>query len=136
MPACSIDLVPTICEAIGQPVTSETLDGISLWSHISSGGKSEVDRETLLWHFPHYRQQDVIPYSVFRSGDWKLIKRYEGPTFELFNLADDPDEKHDVAADEPDRIKSLDADLMASLQAIGARIPKPKSRISKAPVRD
>jgi arylsulfatase A-like enzyme len=130
--ACSIDLVPTICEAVGRPVAQDTLDGISLWKHISSGGKTPVDRDTLLWHFPHYRQQDVVPYSVLRSGDWKLIKRYEGPAFELFNLADDPEEKHDLASEQPDRVKALDKELMDSLQAAGARIPKPKARISKS----
>jgi len=132
VPACSIDLVPTICEAVGRPVTQETLDGTSLWKHIASGGKTPVDRDSLLWHFPHYRQKDVVPYSVLRSGDWKLIKRYEGPTFELFNLADDPEEKHDLASEQPDRVKALDKELMDSLKVVGARIPKPKARISKS----
>jgi arylsulfatase A-like enzyme len=130
--ACSIDLAPTICEAVGHSIEGEEIDGLSFWPHVKSGGTTPVERDTLLWHFPHYRQQDVIPYSVLRSGDWKLIKRYEGPTFELYNLADDPAEEMDLGSEKPDFVETLDKDLIARLDAVGARIPKSKTRIGRS----
>jgi len=60
-PVCSIDLAPTICEAAGVPFPEEERDGLSLWSHIVSSGREAIDRDALVWHFPHYRQQDVEP---------------------------------------------------------------------------
>ena len=67
----------------------------------------------------------MTPYSIIRAGDWKLIRRYEGPTFELFNLKEDPSEAKDLAADQPDRVKALDAKLMAHLKDVGAKLPRP-----------
>ena len=121
---CSIDVTPTICEAVGVEIPeSATIDGLSLWPHLTSAGQDAIDRDTLIWHFPHYRRPDVVPYSVIRQGPWKLIKRYEGPTFELYNLAKDPYEDHDLAAKRPGTVKSLDEELRDRLTDMGAKIP-------------
>jgi len=63
-----------------------------------------LEREALFWHFPHYRGKDVVPYSIVRAGDWKLIKRYEGKTFELFNLRDDLGETTDLSETYPEKV--------------------------------
>ena len=50
-----------------------------------------------------------------RSSDWKLI-RYPGAQedyFELYDLTADPGEKHDLAADEPERLAEYTALLDA-----------------------
>ena len=49
-----------------------------------------------------------------RKGDWKLVKiaLLPGKT-ELFNLVTDPGETTNVAADNPDIVKDLEARLMA-----------------------
>ncbi len=124
-PAISVDLLPTILEAAGaKPPAGRALDGVSLLAHARSGGKASLGREALFWHFPHYRG-DVTPYSLIRDGDWKLIRRHEGPSFELFNLKEDPSEEKDLADAQPDRVKALDAKLMAHLKDVGARLPRP-----------
>lgn len=127
VPTSSIDLLPTICEAVDVQIQPNECDGTSLWQHIVSGGESAVDREALLWHFPHYRQNDVSPYSIIRSGDWKLIKRYEGPTYELFNLAEDPSEKRNLAEEQADTVSKLDQRLIEELASMNAKIPKPRN---------
>jgi len=53
---------------------------------------TESDRNTLFWHFPHYRHEPE-PYSIIREGDWKLIKFWEGPK-ELYNLKEDLSEEY------------------------------------------
>jgi arylsulfatase A len=124
--AISVDFLPTILEAAGTPLPAgRAIDGVSLLAHLKSGGKVPLDREALFWHFPHYRGNDNTPYSIVRAGDWKLIRRHEGPAFELFNLKEDPSETKDLAEAQPDRVKALDALLMAHLKDVGAKLPRP-----------
>ena len=73
------------------------------------------------------------PYSVVRSGHWKLIKHYEGPTFELYNLADDLSEKHDLAPSMPAKVRQLDRKLTRHLTAVGAKLPKPNPKSKPKP---
>ncbi|MCK4966377.1 sulfatase, partial [bacterium] len=83
-----------------------------------------LNREALFWHFPHYRGRGVVPYSIIRAGEWKLIKRYEGKTFELYNLNDDIEEKFDLADKMKDKVNNLDLELTKWLKGAGAKIPK------------
>jgi len=124
-PVTSVDYFPTICEAAGVPLPRDRdIDGVSLLRHLKSGGAKKMDRESLYWHFPHYRG-DVVPYSIIRAGDWKLIKRYEGKAFELFNLKSDLSEKEDLSETMPQKVKELDSKLTEWLQAAGAKLPRP-----------
>ena len=123
-PVCSIDYLPTIAEAAGiDPEAGREIDGRSLVAHLKSGGKSSLGRDALYWHFPHYRG-GLAPYGIVRAGNWKLIKRYEGPTYELYDLAADLSEKTDLAEKRPDLVKELDAKLMAHLREVGAKHPR------------
>ena len=83
-----------------------------------------LGRAALYWHFPHYRGGGVTPYSIVRAGRWKLIKRYEEPSFELFDLAEDLGEEKDLAASQPDRVAALDRLLMSQLERTRARLPR------------
>jgi arylsulfatase len=68
---------------------------------------------------------------AIRRGDWKLVvdgnnpKRGEEdkePTTELFNIAQDPFEQHDLAARHPERVRTLQARLDAyAAQAFPAK---------------
>jgi arylsulfatase A-like enzyme len=51
----------------------------------------------------------------FRSGDWKLISPKKGAP-KLFNLADDPGEKNDLAAKNPQLASSLQERLRVILK--------------------
>jgi arylsulfatase A-like enzyme len=124
-PVTSVDYLPTICEAAGVPLPRDhTIDGVSLVRHLKSNGTKPLDREAIFWHFPHYRG-NIVPYSIIRAGDWKLIKRYEGKTFELFNLKADLPEKNDLSENMPEKVKELDAKLERWLRATGAKLPRP-----------
>lgn len=120
----SVDYFPTICEATGVPLpTDRDIDGVSLLAHLKSGGRTGLNRQAIYWHFPHYRG-DVPPYSIIRAGEWKLIKRYEGKTFELFNLKDDLSETNELSDKMPEKVRELDAELTAWLQQTGAKMPR------------
>lgn len=119
----SIDLLPTLCRVAGADIPEGLVpDGLDLYPAIA--GEGEVEREDLFWHFPHYRAyEDVRPFSIVRSGDWKLIRFWEGYS-ELYNLAEDPSETRDLSADHPDRVIDLHSRLDKWLLETGARIPR------------
>ena len=123
-PVTSVDYFPTICEAAGVPLPQDReIDGVSLLGHLKSNGAEKLDREAIFWHFPHYRGK-IVPYSIVRAGDWKLIKRYEGKTFELFNLKDDLSEENDLSEKMPEKVKELDVKLSNWLRASNAKLPR------------
>jgi len=124
-PVSSVDYLPTVCEVAGVPLPQDrAIDGISLVQHLRSGGSSKLSRDAIFWHFPHYRG-NIVPYSIIRAGDWKLIKRYEGKTFELFNLKADLSEKNDLAEKMPEKVRELDTKLNKWLRATSAKLPRP-----------
>jgi arylsulfatase A len=124
-PVTSVDYFPTILDAleVSRP-PNRALDGVSLVGHLRSNGRSRMQKRVIFWHFPHYRGRNVTPYSIIRDGDWKLIKRFEGPTFELFNLVDDLSERNNLVSKKSQMVKRLDEQLMAHLKDVGARLPR------------
>jgi len=123
-PVTSVDVLPTVLAAAGVAAPAgRDLDGISLLPHLRSAAAG-VPARALFWHFPHYRGE-VGPYGIVRDGDHKLIVRYEGPRFELFDLAHDLGETHDLAGAQPDRVARLHASLREHLAATGAKVPRP-----------
>ena len=123
VPVTSVDYFPTIVEATGRKLSlARAIDGRNLLGVLT--GRRPLDREAIYWHFPHYRGRAIPPYSIIRAGDWKLIKRYDGKPFELFNLNDDIGEKSDLSEKMPERVRELDAKLAAWLRQTGAKLPK------------
>ena len=123
-PVCSIDIFPTIMEAARVPLpTDRQIDGISLVTHMKSAAKTPLQRDELIWHFPHYRHAPG-PYSIIRQGDWKLLHYYEGIQ-ELYNLSDDLGEAHDLSQEQPERVQQLEQRLMTRLKQMGAKLPIP-----------
>jgi arylsulfatase A-like enzyme len=64
---------------------------------------------------------NIEPYrAALREGDWKLVWRTTLPSLvELFNLAQDPSEKNNLAAQNPEKVAALQkrADELASQAA-------------------
>ncbi|NJN05882.1 MAG: sulfatase-like hydrolase/transferase, partial [Rhodobacteraceae bacterium] len=82
----------------GQRVRA-TLDGVNLLPFIL-GMRSDPPHEQLFWRAG---QQHAA-----RVGDWKLVNTRTEPPM-LFNLKDDLDEKNDLAAGNPTKLKELQA---------------------------
>ena len=132
-PVTSVDYFPTICKAAGVPLPRDrNIDGVSLLGHLKTNGLQKLNRDALFWHFPHYRGS-VVPYSIIREGNWKLIKRYDtsassavpGKAFELFNLKGDLSEENDLSDVLPSKVRQLDAKLRRWLRLTGAKLPRP-----------
>ncbi len=124
VPVISMDFFPTICDAIGAALPAgRTIDGESIMPLLKGGGT--LKRDAIFWHFPHWRGRSIPPYSIIRQGSWKLIKRYAGRKFELFDLAKDLSEKIDLSEQLSEKTSQLDSRLTAWLKDTGAKLPKP-----------
>lgn len=123
-PVSTIDLMPTILNAAGIKLpASQPLDGISLFPLLVDPVKAEMPSRQLLWHFPHYRGGEP-PYSILRHNSYKLIKHWEGGV-ELYDLAEDPQEKTDLSLEKSAVAMKLESDLVESLKSMGAKLPLP-----------
>jgi len=63
--------------------------------------------------------------AAIRKGNWKLVHYYEDDRVELYNLADDPAEQHDLADAKPGKAKELRAQLDAWRKETDANAPVP-----------
>jgi arylsulfatase A len=134
VPVTSTDFFPTILEMVGAPVAHPApLDGVSLVPLLRQGISPK--RDALYWHYPHYSNQGGQPGGAIRSGDWKLIELYEDGIWELYNLKDDPGERHNLASLEPRRAQQLGTKLDAWRRSVGAQmmLPNPDYRTHGAP---
>lgn len=94
------DLYPTLAKLAGASTTKcKPLDGVDVWQTISEGAASP--RTEIVYNVEPFR-------AGIRQGDWKLVWRTLLPaTVELFNIAQDPSEKNNLAAENPDKVASL-----------------------------
>ncbi len=123
------DMLPTLLEVSDlKDKTPADIDGISFAPTLR--GEKQPERPFLYREFPAYTGQQSI-----RVGDWKLVRRNlmetkktraEGikPTAELFNLATDLREEHDVAADHPDLVVKF-TELMKTQHTPSKEFPFP-----------
>jgi arylsulfatase A-like enzyme len=118
-PVSNVDFYPTFLAASGAAAPASPLDGESLLPLLKAEGS--LNRQSLFWHFPGYLDKPVLrgrdsvfrtrPVSVIRKGDLKLHLYHEewqldggreklasNRAVELYDLAADPGEHHDVAA--------------------------------------
>jgi arylsulfatase A-like enzyme len=123
-PVTSTDLAATVLDAAGvTPGSKEPLDGISLRPLLRG---DRVDRGPLYFHYPHYAWHKANrPGGAVRSGPYKLIRRYDDHSLELFDLTTDVGETVNLAAQKPDVAAGLDAQLGRWLRETGARMPTP-----------
>ena len=100
-PIIQLDVVTTAIAAGGGTADPAwKLDGANLLPLLE--GKSDAaPHDALYWRFG-------IQYAV-RQGDWKLVKPHINDAPHLFNLVADIGEKNDFAAQEPERVKQLQA---------------------------
>jgi len=110
-PVLSMDFMPTILDAAGLPLPqNQPTDGVSLMAQLRTG--ATLNREAVFWHFPCYIGRGE-PMSLLRAGDYKLIQKFVGPVFELYNLKNDPTEAVNLAETEPSKLESMKKMLSA-----------------------
>lgn len=134
----STDFFPTFADLLGWKLPAETrFDGISQRRVLED---NEPVRKEIFCHFPHNQARGeyermpaptpATPASSVREGDWKLIRFYcdnadQSDRYELYNLAEDPGERHDLASAQSERVKQLATRLDMFLKDTSAVVPKP-----------
>ena len=135
-PMVSMDFFPTMLELAGLPAQPKLhADGQSLVTQLKG---NDTGTRALYWHYPHYHGSGWKPGASIRDGDWKLIEFYHYKKHELYNLANDPGERHNLAKANPAKAKRLRANLAAWQKRMGAKMPTPNSEYeakAKRPVR-
>jgi len=81
-------------------------------------------------HYPHSHRSKY--FTTYITKDWKLIYNYNPktpnqPSYELYNLADDPFENKNVAKEKPEKLKSLMKAMIHQLKEEQALYPIDKS---------
>jgi arylsulfatase A-like enzyme len=129
-PVHLIDVVPTLLELAGISAPAEwngdprpPLAGRSLVPSFAS--EVPIDRDFL--YFNHIGNRGL------RVGDWKIVADKGGP-WELYNLANDRAESHDLASSHPEKVKELAAawdrhdEEFRRHRAAGKPLPAPSGR--------
>jgi arylsulfatase A-like enzyme len=121
VPVISTDLYPSLLEMAGlATLPKQHVDGMSFVPLVQ--GATKLEREALYWHFPHYSNHGMqSPGGAVRCGDDKLIEYFENNTVQLFNLAKDPGEQHDLARQEPESAARLTAMLHRWRETVAAQ---------------
>jgi arylsulfatase A-like enzyme len=92
-----LDWFPTVAHLAGiEPAADWKLDGRNVWPVLTGAGKA-APAPPLYWNTG--RDVGVL------AGDWKLIVR--GKQVELYNLADDPGEKKNLADESAKKVEEL-----------------------------
>jgi len=119
----SADFYPTVLELAGLPLSpAQHADGVSVLPLLTGG--TGLDREFIVWHYPHYHGSAWTPGSAIRAGDWKLIKFYDKQKVELYNLRDDIGERNELSRKHPEKVKQLLGRLEQYLADVNAPMPK------------
>ena len=96
------DLYPTLLAAAGiDPPADHAVDGLDLRDALRGGPQPP---RTIGWNQPHQVHAEgpgIEPFTSIRHGDWKLILFHDGPRVELYDLASDIGEQHDLASERP-----------------------------------
>jgi arylsulfatase A-like enzyme len=145
VPVINVDFYPTFLAVAGAPLPSgRALDGASLLPLLQ--GEKSLDRQAIFWHFPGYldgpvpRGRDPVfrtrPVSVIRQGDWKLLLYHEewqldggqdkldtNAAVELYNIAEDPGERNDLALTNREKRNELLANLLDWIGRVPAPLP-------------
>ncbi|MDY1576900.1 hypothetical protein SOJ00_20510 [Pseudomonas paraeruginosa] len=118
-----MDVTPTLLEFAGIPLTDGSFQGRAVeplrgrsWVPYLKGRREYV-----------YGPDDAIGTEVFgsrslRQGDWKITDTGNG-AWRLFDVARDPGETHDLAAEMPDRLKQLEAAWGSYARDVGVVAP-------------
>jgi len=133
-PMISTDYYPTLMNLAGvKPQPNQILDGVDLLPLLNGTGKPS--RHTIFWHYPHYANQGFHPGGALRQDDWKLIQFYEDMHVELYNLANDMGEQHNLAETMPEKAAELKKVLEDWRVSVNAQMPTPNPNYGKPATR-
>jgi arylsulfatase A len=128
--ASMMDIFPTVARQCAAELPKKPLDGIDIWG-LMTGSVPSIERPPLLyfsgWNLQcarwmnwklHVARHNTAAYAPAPPGG---THNFQLPHPELYNLATDPDESYDVAAENPQVVEKMQAKISQML----AGFPKP-----------
>ncbi|MEM1153265.1 MAG: sulfatase [Pseudomonadota bacterium] len=119
----NVDLLPTVAEASGAPLPTNTeLDGMSLLSLMQGPGEDSIDER----YFYYFDNEEIVG---IRNQRWKLLARayyrrhlgaldkfdqlpgFVEPYWLLFDLENDLEERYSLAESHPEIVQSLKQEM-------------------------
>jgi arylsulfatase A-like enzyme len=91
------DILATVCELLEMPIPPQNT-GLSMLPTLRGNTGKQAEPKYLVFEFRVGKEQKLHSHAL-RFGDWKAYRK-AGEKMELFNLAEDPWEKNDLANDE------------------------------------
>jgi len=132
------DLFPTILALTSTKAPrGHAVDGLKLDS-LLAGKRDGSRKEQFLMHYPHAPHRSDY-WTSLRDGDWKVIYHYfpsassEDSHYQLFNLASDPFEQHNLATAKPAELRRLMKSLVAALDRHQAVYPVDQNGVPLKP---
>lgn len=126
------DILPTCAALVNQPIpVLVELDGKDVLDQWKGGPAPE--REAFYWEL-----HEGMPKQAVRFGDWKAIRNKVGGAIELYDLATDPAEARDLAAEQP-KVLARGEGFLQDLRThhpdflLEAPRPKAKKQAAKQP---
>jgi len=109
----ALDLFPTLCGLAGAPLPEAGFDGEDLSGALL--GSATARRKPLFWEYGRNTNffafprilRDRSPNLALRDGNWKLLIDASGAGAQLYDLAADPREELDRAAERPELTRRL-----------------------------
>jgi arylsulfatase A-like enzyme len=98
-PVGHVDIFATAAGAAGAAIPQDrVIDGVNLLPFVQ-GKATGRPHQTMFWRSGQYK--------VVLDGDWKLQSSEAQNKIWLFNLADDPTERHELSKAQPERVRAM-----------------------------
>ncbi len=94
------DILPTIAEVTGTTPPAD-IDGLSILPTLLGKNDEQKQHDYLYW--------EIGGWTAIRQGDWRAVRPKPTAAWELYDLATDPSESKDLAAEKPDMLNKLTA---------------------------
>jgi arylsulfatase A-like enzyme len=123
IPVCTSDIYPTVLAAAGITVAKQVLplDGINLMP-LLDGQMTERPRPIGFWHDGSENMTRDQGHAAWSDNRFKLHKitnkNAKEPTYELYDLVDDPTESRNLAQDKPDLTATMKSALDAWQESV------------------
>jgi len=127
----TVDHYPSLLEMTGQKLRPDDhKDGVS---YVPALKNKPHDRGPMICDFSHFVPATMnIPNTWIRSGDWKLLRFWfdgagQEHRYELYNLKEDIGETRNLAAQYPEKVQTMAAQLDTYYQKTGALKSNPNT---------
>ncbi len=112
------DFLPTVCELIGVDAPAG-IDGVSYLPTLLGKASRQKKHDVLYW--------ELGGRQAVRLGDYKAVRAKAGGKVELYNLATDEAEQHDLAEEQPELLAKM-TELLRTSRTESDVFPLPKGK--------